>query len=149
MNNLRTMKKQGGFTLIELMIVIAILAILMAIAIPAYQDYTVRAQNSECISIAGGAKVFLAETAQSNGVLVGNLTATQTGEFTPPTATDFCTLTLQGSSIQIVSTAGPGGTFTLAPVQAALSDSVEWTCSQTGFEANQVPAECRASAGGT
>jgi len=42
MNNLRTMRKQGGFTLIELMIVIAILAILLAIAIPAYQDYTVR-----------------------------------------------------------------------------------------------------------
>jgi len=147
MNNIRTMKNNGGFTLIELMIVIAILAILMAIAIPAYQDYTVRAQNSECISIAGGAKVFLAETAQSNGILIDNLTAAQTGDFTPPSATDFCTLTINGTVVDIASTAGGlNGTFTLEPVQASLSDSIEWECTQTGFEANQVPAECRGAA---
>ncbi|MEX2497767.1 MAG: pilin [Wenzhouxiangellaceae bacterium] len=147
MNNLRTMKNNGGFTLIELMIVIAILAILMAIAIPAYQDYTVRAQNSECLSIAGGAKVFIAETAQSNGVLVDGLSATQLGEFTVPTPTDTCTLTLNGSDIEIASSAGPGGTFVLDPTQASLSDSIEWDCSVTGsFSNNQIPSECRASA---
>ena len=54
MNNIR---KQSGFTLIELMIVIAILAILLAIAIPAYQDYTIRAKVSEAASVAAGAKV--------------------------------------------------------------------------------------------
>ncbi len=148
MNNIRNLKNQGGFTLIELMIVIAILAILMAIAIPAYQDYTVRAQNSECISIAGGAKVFASETASSNGITVPDLTAAQVGDFTPPATTDFCTLTLgTGGDITVVSTAGGGGTFTLAPTQALLSDSVEWECSQTGFQANQVPSECRGAAG--
>ena len=55
------MKKQQGFTLIELMIVVAIIGILAAIAIPAYQDYTIRAQVSEGINLASGAKAAIAE----------------------------------------------------------------------------------------
>ena len=61
------MKKQQGFTLIELMIVVAIIGILAAIAIPAYQDYTIRAQVSEGISLASGAKTAIAEYYQNNG----------------------------------------------------------------------------------
>lgn len=62
------MKKQlqQGFTLIELMIVVAIIGILAAVALPAYQDYTVRTKVSEGLVLAGSAKVSLAEAYQSN-----------------------------------------------------------------------------------
>src|SRR5688572_1311148 len=64
-------KNMQGFTLIELMIVIAILGILMAIAIPAYQDYAVRAKVSEGINLAGATKLAVAETWSSRGRLPG------------------------------------------------------------------------------
>ena len=63
------MKKQQGFTLIELMIVVAIIGILAAIAIPAYQDYTIRAQVSEGLNLAAGAKAAVTEYYQDRGVL--------------------------------------------------------------------------------
>ena len=66
------MKKQQGFTLIELMIVVAIIGILAAIAIPAYQDYTIRAQVSEGLNLAAGAKSAITEYFQDRGVLPAN-----------------------------------------------------------------------------
>ena len=61
-------KVQQGFTLIELMIVVAIIGILAAIAIPAYQDYTIRAQVSEGLSLAAAAKAAVSETWQARGI---------------------------------------------------------------------------------
>src|SRR6187551_2588542 len=66
---------QKGFTLIELMIVVAIIGILAAIAIPAYQDYTTRAQVTEALNMAGAAKTGVAETYTSNGAWPANNTA--------------------------------------------------------------------------
>src|SRR3954469_6049751 len=65
-------KMQKGFTLIELMIVVAIIGILAAIALPAYQDYTVRTKVTEGLNLAAAAKLAVAETFQSNGALPEN-----------------------------------------------------------------------------
>src|SRR6056297_2078367 len=96
--NLRTMKQQGGFTLIELMIVIAILAILMAIAIPAYQDYTIRAKVSEAVNVTAAAKTAVSETCQSD-ITVSPTAATTGYVFTAGTTdTDYVSsVTLGGS----------------------------------------------------
>jgi len=68
-------KVQQGFTLIELMIVVAIIGILAAIAIPAYQDYTIRAQVSEGMNLAAAAKAAVAETYLNRGTAPANRTA--------------------------------------------------------------------------
>lgn len=140
------MKKQQGFTLIELMIVIAILGILIAIALPAYQNYTIRTKNAECLNVSAAAKLAVAETAQDRGSLA-NITDTNHGyQFA---ASDYCTsvgITAGTGVITAVTngagTGGPAVTFLLTPAEAA--GRLEWTCTASG-QANeaQIPAECR------
>ena len=81
-------KVQQGFTLIELMIVVAIIGILAAIAIPAYQDYTIRSKITEGLNLAAAAKLSVGETWQSNG----NLTSLVSGVGNPNCAANvtFC-----------------------------------------------------------
>jgi type IV pilus assembly protein PilA len=139
------MKKQQGFTLIELMIVVAIIGILAAIAIPAYQDYTARAQMSEAFSLAGGQKSAVSEVYANTGGWPANNSAAGIA-----TNTDIkgkyvkqvdvkdgaITATMQASGI---SAGIAGKTLTLTPTNN--KGSIDWTCSSTALQ-KFVPKLC-------
>ena len=138
---------QKGFTLIELMIVIAIIAILAALALPAYQDYTIRAKVTEGIGLAAAAKLAVSETAASvNGL--ASVTAANSGyTFTANAATYVAAITIANGGLITVTTRATGATvdpvLTLTPVQAVATDPVVWTCLNTAGLDNHVPATCR------
>ena len=142
---MKQMKKlQQGFTLIELMIVVAIIGILAAVALPAYQDYTTRAKVSEVIVMASPAKLAVAETASSLGAL-GSVTASNAG-YVFPGATKYV------SSITVTDTTGvvtakstvplATGDILLTPTAVGTSGQLTWKCTTT-ITAKYVPAECR------
>ena len=133
---------QKGFTLIELMIVVAIIGILAAVALPAYQDYTIRAKVSELVLAASGYKTTIAEKAASDGTLTSagvGLTISTSGKVTGGSVTNGGVVTVSGTQ----ATVGTAVTVILTP--SLQSDGkVTWACS-TGNSAiyKFVPAECR------
>ncbi|NIK38821.1 type IV pilus assembly protein PilA [Xanthomonas arboricola] len=140
------MKKQQGFTLIELMIVIAIIAILAAIALPAYQDYTIRTKVSETMVAMSAAKLAVAETAQSQGVLATTI-ADNTAAGYAGQATDKVKSVAIDKGIITGTTQNTGAKvdpiLTLTPTQADKDAPITWVCKYTAGEAKHVPASCR------
>ncbi|MDA0679097.1 MAG: pilin [Proteobacteria bacterium] len=147
------MKKQQGFTLIELMIVVAIIGILAAIAIPAYQDYTIRAQVSEGLNLTGGAKAATTEFYQDQGVFPANNTQAGlaanvniNGKYVSQVNVAGNTITVTYSSTAPRSANNNINAATLTMVANDAGGSVTWTCAGGNIlsaNAKWLPAACR------
>lgn len=145
---------QQGFTLIELMIVVAIIGILAAIAIPAYQDYTIRAQVSEGLSLMDGAKTAVAEYYTNRGV------------FPTSNAAAGLDASIKGNYVSSVVVSQSGGatagkieaTYSSQPPQkanaaidgktldlgaASTGGSISWTCISTTIKQKYLPSSCK------
>jgi type IV pilus assembly protein PilA len=138
-------KMQKGFTLIELMIVVAIIGILAAIAIPAYQDYTIRAKVTEGLNLADSAKTAVAESWQSGGVVgLAAAASSWNSSFVPTkyvtginmvTTTGVITVSYSAGQIPQL---GANNTLVLSPFIKAtalpntLAGNIDWACTSAG-----------------
>ncbi|WP_157499866.1 pilin [Lysobacter sp. Root983] len=114
------------------------------IALPAYQDYTIRTKNTECLNVAAAAKLAVSETAQDRGSLA-LVTSTNTGYSFAQS--DYCARVEVGANGVIGMTtrstgAAADAVHTLTPAMPAGSGRIEWTCASTAPD-SQIPAECR------
>lgn len=137
---------QQGFTLIELMIVVAIIGILAAVALPAYQDYTVRAKVSEIVLAASGGKTAIAEAFQTLGHMPAVASAGITNQSSPFVASVVYSTTATNVGV-ITATASAkeskvAGSTIILTGTADTAGVVTWVCTGT-IDPKYKPANCR------
>jgi type IV pilus assembly protein PilA len=147
-------KLQKGFTLIELMIVVAIIGILAAVAIPAYQDYIARSQVSEAVSLMGSAKTPLAEYFADKGnwpTALSDVLGNSTGKYTDSiSGVNTGTVSGTASSYTVQATMrtnGVNAAITGGTVQLQTTDAGKnWNCTQgtaSAISSKYLPGACR------
>ena len=132
---------QKGFTLIELMIVVAIIGILAAVALPAYQDYTVRAKVTEVILAASSAKTSISEAASTYSGLPGTASVAignQTSKYVSGVVWDGTIVTATATGDAAIT----GSTVTLTPTYVTATGQVTWVCAGT-ILAKYRPSSCQ------
>ena len=147
---------QKGFTLIELMIVVAIIGILAAVALPAYQDYTVRAKVSELILAGSSGKTTLAEAVQANGGFpetASQPVAKQSSKFVADVTYAMGADSTTGTIVAVATGAEPklAGTGVRFSGTAKANGQVEWVCGAAAvagsvtavMESKYLPASCK------
>ncbi|MCU7941906.1 MAG: pilin [Candidatus Thiodiazotropha sp. (ex Cardiolucina cf. quadrata)] len=137
------MRKQSGFTLIELMIVVAIIGILAAIALPAYTDFTTRSKVSELIVAADKCKTSVVEYFQT---LDSTLPANTASAGCATQSTQYVTsLGVANGVITVVSAiAAAPGNFVLTPTANAVDGTIlDWDCTTSTIDPKFLPANCR------
>jgi type IV pilus assembly protein PilA len=144
---MKTQRAQGGFTLIELMIVVAIIGILAAVAIPAYRDYTVKARMSNVISSTNSVKTAMAACLQEKGALADCDDAAKLGITLPAATADLASVGLTAATGVITATgttAAGGYTYILTPAApAAGASTITFVVSGTCL--TSTPPTCKAN----